>query len=54
MSIGIVIAEKDTFKKVDDLYFIFDPEYKVGGMFSRVLPVKERNQKTFYYHVKNL
>ena len=26
MSIGAVIAEKDTFKKVDDLYFIFDPE----------------------------
>lgn len=45
MSIGIVIAEKDTFKKVDDLYFIFDPEYKVGGMFSRVLPVKERKPK---------
>ena len=22
MSIGVVIAEKDTFKKVDDLYFI--------------------------------
>ena len=34
MSIGVVIAEKDTFKKVDDLYFIFDPEYKIGGMFS--------------------
>lgn len=45
MSVGIVIAEKDTFKKVDDLYFIFDPEYKVGGMFSRVLPVKERKPK---------
>ena len=39
MSIGAVIAEKDTFKKVDDLYFIFDPEYKIGGMFSMVLPV---------------
>ena len=30
MSIGVVIAEKDTFKKVDDLYFIFDPEYKLS------------------------
>ncbi len=45
MSIGAVIAEKDTFKKVDDLYFIFVPEYKVGGMFSAVLPVKGRTPK---------
>ena len=36
MSIGVVIAEKDTFKKVDDLYFIFDPEYKIGGMLSLI------------------
>ena len=28
MSIGVVIAEKDTFKKVDDLYFIVDPEWR--------------------------
>ena len=45
MSIGVVIAEKDTFKKVDDLYFIVDPEYKIGGMFSMVLPVKGRAPK---------
>ena len=45
MSIGAVIAEKDTFKKVDDLYFIVDPEYKIGGMFSMVLPVKGRAPK---------
>jgi hypothetical protein len=45
MSIGIVIAERNTFKKVEDLYFIFDPEYKVGGMFSGVLPVKGRKPK---------
>lgn len=45
MSIGIVIAEKVTFKKVDDQYFIFDPEYKVGGMFSMVLPVIGRKPK---------
>lgn len=49
MSIGIVIAEKDTFKKVDDLYFIFDPEYKVGGMFSMVLPVKGRAPKDILF-----
>ena len=53
MSIGIVIADKDTFEKIDDLYFIFDPEYKVGGMFSRVLPVKERNSKDILSSRKN-
>ena len=49
MSIGIVIAEKDTFKKVDDIYFIFDPEYKVGGMFSMVLTVKGRAPKDILF-----
>ena len=49
MSIGVVIAEKDTFKKVDDLYFIFDPEYKIGGMFSMVLPVKGRYPVDCWY-----
>ena len=49
MSIGVVIAEKDTFKKVDDLYFIFDPEYKIGGMFSMVLPVKGRAPKDLLF-----
>ena len=49
MSIGAVIAEKDTFKKVDDLYFIFDPEYKIGGMFSMVLPVKGRAPKDILF-----
>ena len=48
MSIGVVI-EKDTFKKVDDLYFIFDPEYKIGGMFSMVLPVKGGEHKDILF-----
>lgn len=48
MSIGAVIAERDTFKKVDDLYFVFDPEYTVGGMFSYVLPVNGRKTKEIY------
>lgn len=52
MSIGVVIAEKDTFKKVEDLYFIFDPEYKVGGMFSMVLPVKGRTPKEMLFSRK--
>lgn len=45
MSIGIAIAEEASFKKVDDIYYIFNPEYKAGGMFSMVLPVKGRNPK---------
>ena len=49
MSIGVVIAEKDTFKKVDDLYFIFDPEYKIGGMFSMALSVKGRAPKEILF-----
>ena len=49
MSIAVVIAEKDTFKKVDDLYIIFDTEYKIGGMFSMVLPVKGRAPKDLLF-----
>lgn len=52
MSIGIVIADEVTFKKVDDLYFIFNPEYKVGGMFSMVLPVKGRASKDILFSRK--
>ena len=39
-------------KKVDDLYFIFDPEYKIGGMFSMVLPVKGRAPKDILNELK--
>lgn len=45
MSIGVVIAEMDTFKRVEELYFIFDPEYKVGGMYFAVLPIRGRVAK---------
>ncbi|MEY8331072.1 AAA family ATPase [Lachnospiraceae bacterium 48-33] len=34
MSIGIVIADSETKKKIDEIYYIIDPEYKVGGMYS--------------------
>jgi len=47
MSIGIVIADQDTFKRVDEIYFIFSPEYKVGGLFSSVLPIKGRKTEAF-------
>lgn len=37
MSIGVVIAEAQTFKAVNGAYFILSPEYKVMGMFSSAL-----------------
>lgn len=37
MSIGTVIADKDTFKPVKVRYHVLTPEFEVGGMFSDVL-----------------
>lgn len=37
MSIGIVIADTKTMEEVDSVYYIMDPEYRVGGMFSEQL-----------------
>ena len=34
MSIGIVVADEENWKKIDSKYYIIDPEYRVGGMFS--------------------
>lgn len=34
MSIGVVVADSQTRKEIDSVYYIFDPEYRVGGMFS--------------------
>ena len=34
MSIGIVIADSKTKKKIDSVYYIIDPEYKAGGMYA--------------------
>ncbi len=42
MSIGVAIADATTFKCTDCLYYIIDPEYRSGGMYSGVL----------HYHVK--
>lgn len=45
MSVGVVIADDVTFNPIDDLYFVLDPEYRVGGMYSMVLAVKGRSKK---------
>jgi hypothetical protein len=37
MSIGVAIADAENFKCVDTRYYILDPEYRVGGMYSSVL-----------------
>lgn len=37
MSIGVVIADSKTKKKIDEVYYIIDPEYQVGGMYSNEL-----------------
>lgn len=37
MSIGVVIAGSDTKEKIDSVYYIIDPEYRVGGMYSHEL-----------------
>ena len=42
MSIGIVIADTETMKKTDSKYYIIDPEYTVGGMFSSELKTTEK------------
>ena len=40
MSIGVVIADRDTFQPINKKYYIISPEYKEGGMYSYVLLVK--------------
>lgn len=42
MSIGIVVADSETKKKIDSLYYIIEPEYRVGGMFSNELRLDEK------------
>ena len=45
MSIGIVIADSFSYKILDTRYFILNPEYAMGGMFSSelLLDSKEMN-----------
>lgn len=37
MSIGVVVADSETKDKIDSVYYIIDPEYRVGGMYSNEL-----------------
>ena len=42
MSIGVVIADSKTMKEIDSVYYIIDPEYRVGGMYESELRPKEK------------
>lgn len=37
MSIGAVVADSDTMSLVETKYYIIDPEFRRGGMYSYVL-----------------
>ena len=43
MSIGVVVADSETKEKIDSVYYIIDPEYRVGGMFSNELRAEDKN-----------
>ncbi len=40
MSIGVVIADPSDYSHIESRYYIIDPEYKRGGMFSHVIMLK--------------
>ncbi len=42
MSIGVVVADSKTLKKIDSKYYIFDPEYRAGGMYDNQLRLDEK------------
>ncbi len=46
MSIGVVVADSETFELIDKKYYIISPEYLVGGMFSYALDTNESINKT--------
>lgn len=42
MSIGVVIAQCDTYEIISAKYYILAPEYTVGGMYSSALQLEDR------------
>lgn len=41
MSIGLVIADSESFEIVEEKYFILEPEHSVGGEYSKALRINE-------------
>ncbi len=42
MSIGIVIADTENYHPIEMKYYILNPEYKLGGMFSNALEIEDK------------
>ncbi len=42
MSIGVVVADSESRQKIASVYYIIDPEYKVGGMFAGELRLDDK------------
>ena len=42
MSIGVVVADAETKKKIDSVYYIIAPEYRVGGIYANELRADEK------------
>ncbi|MCM1540934.1 MAG: hypothetical protein NC121_06685 [Blautia sp.] len=45
MSIGVVVADSGTKDKMDSVYYIIDPEYRVGGMYSHELRLDDKTAR---------
>ncbi len=45
MSIGVALADSKTFKCTDTRYYIIDPEYRVGGIYSNVLHYRDNGDR---------
>ncbi|WP_292184659.1 hypothetical protein [Butyrivibrio sp.] len=45
MSIGVALADSKTFKCTDTRYYIIDPEYRVGGIYSNVLHYRDNGER---------
>lgn len=48
MSIGVVVADSKTKIKIDSVYYIIDPEYRVGGMYANELRPDETGARVAY------
>lgn len=60
MSIGIVIADAESFHEIEAKYYIITPEYKLGGVFSNALYIKGRkpdivgSRKQIFANIENI
>ena len=43
ISIGVVIADEQSFRPVDGKYYVIEPTYKEGGMYANALDLRNKN-----------